>query len=279
VVPSPALRAASDLHVNHAENRALIDRIRPAHPDDWLLVAGDVGDSMNDIERALAALRDRFAQVVWVPGNHELWSVRRDGAESRGVARYEQLVAMCRRLGVLTPEDAYPVWDGPGGPVRIAPLFLLYDYSFLPPQVTTAAAALAAARRAGVLCTDEFVLYPDPYPGRAEWCADRVAAAERRLTQHRDEVPYVLVNHWPLIREPTRALWYQEFALWCGTTRTADWHTRFEVAAVVYGHLHIPRRAVYDSIRFEEVSVGYPAEWRRFGLREDLARQILPAPP
>ncbi len=279
MVPAPALRAVSDLHVGYERNRGLLDRIRPGNPGDWLLVAGDVAEAITDIEPALAVLRDRFAQVVWVPGNHELWTARGDGEPLRGAARYQELVTMCRGLGVLTPEDSYPVWDGPGGPVRVAPLFLLYDYSFLPPRATTAAEGLTAARAAGVVCTDEFLLYPDPYHSRAEWCADRVAMTEQRLAGHDDGVPLVLVNHWPLIREPTRALRYPEFALWCGTTRTAGWHTRFDVAAVVYGHLHIPRRATYDAVRFEEVSIGYPAEWQRFGLRGDLARQILPAGP
>ena len=279
VASAPALRAVSDLHVNHEGNRELIERIRPGHPSDWLLVAGDVAEAISDIERALALLCDRFARVVWVPGNHELWTARRDGMALRGTARYQELVAMCRGLGVLTPEDSYTVWDGPGGPVRVAPLFLLYDYSFLPPQAATAAEALACARAAGIVCTDEFLLFPDPYHSRADWCADRVAVTERRLARHNDGVPLILVNHWPLIQEPTRTLRHQEFALWCGTTRTADWHTRFDVAAVVYGHLHIPRRAEHDAVRFEEVSIGYPGEWRRFGLRGDLARQILPAGP
>ena len=275
VVSSPALRAVSDLHVNHDRNLKLLELICPGHPDDWLLVAGDVGEAISDIEQALAMLCDRFARVVWVPGNHELWTVRRDRTALRGTARYQQLIAMCRRLGVLTPEDSYPVWDGPGGPARVAPLFLLYDYSFLPPHATTSAGALAAARDAGVVCTDEFLLSPDPYRSLAEWCADRVAATEQRLTEHDDGVPLVLVNHWPLIREPTRALRHQEFALWCGTTRTADWHTRFDVAAVVYGHLHIPRTTWHDGVRFEEVSYGYPREWQLRGRRPGPPRAIL----
>ncbi len=51
---------------------------------------------------------------------------------------------------------------------------------------------------------------------------------------------------------------YPEFAQWCGTERTADWHTRFNAKAVVYGHLHIPRTTWEDGVRFEEVSLGYP---------------------
>ncbi|MFI9247896.1 metallophosphoesterase family protein [Streptomyces sp. NPDC053086] len=272
------LRAVSDLHVSYADNREIVERLEPGSPGDWLIVAGDVGERFEDIEWALRLLRDRFERVIWAPGNHELWTMEKDApAAPRGVARYEALVAMCRGLGVLTPEDPYPVWTGAGGPVRIAPLFLLYDYSFLAPGTSTPEESLALARENGIVCTDEYYLHPDPYPSRAAWCAARVEESERRLTEVAGDLPLVLVNHWPLLREPTRIMTYQEFAQWCGTVRTADWHTRFDVEAVVYGHLHIPRRTVYDGVRFEEVSLGYPREWRRFGLRDDLARQIVPA--
>jgi hypothetical protein len=58
-------------------------------------------------------------------------------------------------------------------------------------------------------------------------------------------------------------LWYPQFAQWCGTDRTADWHLRYRAAAAVYGHPHIPRTTHYDGVRFEEVSLGYPSEWQR----------------
>ncbi len=65
------------------------------------------------------------------------------------------------------------------------------------------------------------------------------------------------------MREPTDVLWHPEFALWCGTEATADWHRRFRAAAMVYGHLHIRRTIHRDGVPFEEVSLGYPREWRR----------------
>jgi hypothetical protein len=69
---------------------------------------------------------------------------------------------------------------------------------------------------------------------------------------------------------------YPEFALWCGTRETADWHVRYRAAAVVYGHLHIPRVTVEDGVRFVEVSLGYPREWRARGLPDPVLRTILP---
>ena len=87
----------------------------------------------------------------------------------------------------------------------------------------------------------------------------------------------MFVNHYPLVREPTRVLRYPEFAQWCGTEHTADWHVRYNATCVVYGHLHIPRTTWYDGVRFEEVSVGYPREWQRLGGPPG-PRQILPYP-
>ncbi|HEX5596704.1 MAG TPA: metallophosphoesterase [Micromonosporaceae bacterium] len=271
------LLAISDLHVSYDENRTIVEQLRPQSAADWLLLAGDIGERMADIEWALRTLRERFETIVWAPGNHELWTPRRDPVQLRGEHRYRHLVELCRGLGIVTPEDPYPVWQGSGGPVLVAPLFLLYDYTFRPEGTTTQEAALALAYERGIICTDEYLLHPDPYPSRDAWCAERIALTAARLGENDPDLPVVLVNHYPLLREPTRILRYPEFALWCGTERTADWHLRFNAAAVVYGHLHIPRTTWHDGVRFEEVSLGYPREWRRRAVAPGQLREILPA--
>jgi 3',5'-cyclic AMP phosphodiesterase CpdA len=275
----PRLLATSDLHVNRGENEDLVRDLRPTHPDDWLIVAGDVGDRVAATTWALGVLAERFARAIWVPGNHELWTPPGDEVDLVGPARYDHLVAAARDLGVLTPEDPWPVWEGENGPVLVCPLFLLYDYSVRPPSIPdawSAEAALEAAREAGVVCTDEVLMSSDPFPGPAAWCADRVARTAARLEARPPGMRTVLVNHWPLTPDPTRILRHPEFALWCGTTATADWHLRFDAEVVVYGHLHIPRTTVQDGVRCEEVSVGYPREWQRHGLVRGALREILP---
>lgn len=276
---APKLLAVSDLHVAYRENRDIVAGMWPQSPGDWLLVAGDVGERVADIEWALRTLSERFSTVVWVPGNHDLWTHGRDPCKVRGQERYLHLVEMCGSLGVVTPEDDYPVWEGPGGPAEIVPLFLLYDYSFRPEGTSTKAEGLARAYQTGVICTDEELLHPDPYPSREQWCWARVQETERRLAGRDPTVPAVLVNHFPLVREPTRILRYPQFAQWCGTEQTADWHIRFGAIAAVYGHLHIPRTTWYDGVRFEEVSLGYPREWQPRGLPPYRPRQILPEGP
>lgn len=276
-MPPEKLLGISDLHVAFPENRRIVEELRPESDGDWLIVAGDVGERMADIEWAVGVLAERYAKVFWAPGNHELWTPRDDPVRLRGQERYEHIVGVCRSAGVLTPEDPYAVWEGDGGPAVIAPLFVLYDYSFRTGTARNKEESLAQAYETGVVCSDEFMLHPDPYPTREDWCAARAATTLARLEAVDPDLPTVLVNHYPLVREPTRILRYPEFAQWCGTERTADWHTRFRAATVVYGHLHIPRTTFHDGVRFEEVSVGYPREWSRPGHPRTVPRQILPA--
>jgi hypothetical protein len=105
-----------------------------------------------------------------------------------------------------------------------------------------------------------------------------VRQSEKRLAACDPDLPTILVNHFPLVREPTRVLRHPEFAQWCGTESTADWHRRFRAAVAVYGHLHIPRTTYYDGVRFVEVSIGYPRERRLWPQIPTGTRQILPVP-
>ena len=272
------LWAISDLHVAHRGNESIIDRIRPENDGDWLIVAGDVSERTDDISDTLRRLKARFETVIWTPGNHELYTTAKDPMQIFGVARYDYLVQMCRDLGVVTPEDIYPLFDPGDGtpPVRVVPMFLLYDYTFRPEGTVNKLQALAVARENNVVATDEFLLSPEPFQTRDAWSRARIDQTRRRLDQLDPTERTVLINHWPLRREPTDALMYPEFALWCGSELTDDWHLRYNAMCSVYGHLHIPRTTWYDGVRFEEVSVGYPREWGRRGLPDPLLRKIVP---
>jgi 3',5'-cyclic AMP phosphodiesterase CpdA len=270
------LFAVSDIHVGNQLNRPVVQGMRPDSEEDWLIVAGDVAERVDDIRWALKLLASRFARVIWTPGNHELWST--SPTSGRGEQRYRLLVDLCRELGVLTPEDPYPLWQGEGEQALVVPMFLLYDYTFRPPRTANKAEALALAQQRNATAADEAMLSFEPYSSREQWCLQRVEATRRRLDVLDPEIPLVLVNHWPLRRELTRLLYPPEFALWCGTELTADWHRRYPVVCSVYGHLHIRRTDYCDGVRFEEVSLGYPREWQSHGLPDPVLRQILPAP-
>ena len=253
------LWATSDLHVGYEENRRAVEAL-PAHPDDWLIIAGDTGETPAHLDFVLRTLRSRFAQLVWTPGNHDLWTPRDWPPEQRGVAHYERLVALCRRYGVLTPDDPYARWPGDGPLRAIVPTFVLFDYSFRPDHVSRED-ALKWAAATGLRSADEDLLAPDPHASRDVWCAERVAATEARLDALPSDARLVLVNHFPLRRDLAVLPRIPRFSIWCGTTRTDDWHRRFRVEVAIYGHLHLRSTRVIDDVRFEEVSLGYPKQW------------------
>lgn len=68
-----------------------------------------------------------------------------------------------------------------------------------------------------------------------------------------------------------------EFAQWCGTVLTADWHLRYRALVALYGHLHIYGTIWRNGVRFEEVSLGYPEELRKRPDRPRGLTQMLPA--
>lgn len=256
------LVAIGDLHVSHPGNCDAL-RYLPERPDDWLILAGDVGDTEGQVAEAFHLLSERFAKLIWVPGNHELWTTSATpGAPdaASGAARYSAMVALARAFGVVTPEDPYPIWPASERPIVVAPLFLLYDYTFRPDDVADAD-VLDWAAAEGVGCADEALLHAVPHPDRRAWCAARVARTAKRLAALPQDYATVLVNHYPLQRDHARLPRFPRFSPWCGTRLTEDWHRRFRAVAVVYGHLHARNNFEQDSVTFHEVSLGYPGQW------------------
>jgi predicted phosphodiesterase len=269
------LYAIGDLHLSFPANREALHTFA-SHPDDWLILAGDIGESIEHLQLTFETLAPRFARLIWVPGNHELWTTRNGGA--RGEEKYQSLLTCCRDYGVLTPEDPFVLWEGEGGPCYIAPLFLLYDYSFRPGDIAPEN-AVAWAAESGILCADERYLHPDPHNHIAAWCEERCTRAEAKLAEASRRHPLVLINHFPLTSQLVRLPRIPRFSIWCGTDRTEDWHKRFRAKVVIAGHLHIRTTDWIDGTRFEEVSLGYPKQWRSRQGMEAYLREILPGPP
>jgi len=222
----------------------------------------------------LRELTPRFRRVLWVPGNHELWCSPHATDRTRGLARYDELVAICRGFGATSPEDPYPRWP-PEPDTFIVPMFLLYDYSFRPPEVP-AEGAVAWARESAVVCGDEFMLDPRPFVSRVAWCQARVAATAARLDALPADARTVLVNHWPLRADLARPPRVPRFSIWCGTTMTEDWGRQYRARAVVSGHLHLRTTLWRYGVRYDEVSLGYPRDWHHDRGLAYYLREILP---
>ena len=258
----PKLYALADLHVGHPFNREEWLKLAP-HPEDALILAGDVGESKEHLRLAFELATKNFKHVFWVPGNHELYTMPADKDAPRGEAKYQFCVQMARSYGVLTPEDDWVLWEGEGGPVVVALCFTLYDYSFRPSNVSRQD-VVAWAKEAEVESTDEHLLHYEPYGSRDAWCRILVERAEQKFEDASKKwpgVPTVIVNHWPLREDLIFIPRVPRFKIWCGTTLTNDWHRNWNALVVVTGHLHVRRTDWIDGVRFEESSLGKSSFW------------------
>jgi hypothetical protein len=271
------LLAISDLHLASPANKHALAGLA-TFPDDWLILAGDVAERFDDLRHAFQETTRRFQKVIWTPGNHELWISPSEGVDApKGEARYHALTDLARSFGVVTPEDPYPLWTGPGGPCLLVPLFLLYDYSFRPAHVRRDDVVPWAAEARSV-CADETLLDFTPHASREAWCAQRCMHSQARLEAIEPGLSTVLINHFPLREDLIHIPRIPRFKPWCGTRLTENWHQRFNAKAVVSGHLHTRRTDWRDGTRFEEVSLGYPRQWDTSRGLAHYLREILPGP-
>jgi hypothetical protein len=269
------LYAISDLHLDHQSNWDALLNL-PRFPDDWLILGGDVCESLPQLQYTLEELLKRFAGLIWVPGNHELW-LRRNSEFQDSLEKYLAMVELCRHYGVLTPEDPWLQWRGAGGSHRVVPMTLFYDYSFCPPEVERGK-EVAWAMDSGILCADEKLIKFSQYSSLVEWCQARVEQHLQKLALDDGSSPLILVNHFPLRYDLVRVRKIPRFSIWCGTEKTSNWHVEFPVATVISGHLHVRATDYKDGVRFEEVSLGYPRDWHQEKGLVHYLRKILPAP-
>ena len=114
--------AVSDIHVDYPENHQWIMAISSEdYRNDVLLLAGDVSDNLDMLAEVLAHLVTCFAQVFFVPGNHDLWVRKQD--YSCSLEKLAAIEELCASLGVKTETEHLPG-------VSIVPMHSWYDFSF-----------------------------------------------------------------------------------------------------------------------------------------------------
>jgi len=91
--------AISDLHVDYAANASWVASLPTSqYLDDILIVAGDVSNSLQQLEWALKTIAARFKKVLFVPGNHDLWVINDDRVTS--LAKFTQVCTVVEKVGV-----------------------------------------------------------------------------------------------------------------------------------------------------------------------------------
>ncbi|MBV9107979.1 MAG: metallophosphoesterase [Gemmatimonadetes bacterium] len=224
--------AISDLHADFRENRRLLERI-PAgeHRGDALIVAGDVADSLTVVSDVLGSLRARFAEVFFVPGNHELW-VRGEPRDS--VEKFHAVLAACRAVDVRTaPARVGGAW--------VVPLFSWYDASFDVNGEGEEETLEAWSDR-------YFCRWPEGVER-----VDRLFAEMNAPHLRAYDAPVVTFSHFvprPDLVPPVRWLRFKGLPLVAGSEEIERQLRLVRSRVHVYGHTHIPDDRVADGVRY-----------------------------
>jgi predicted phosphodiesterase len=277
--PRTRVFALSDLHVDYQENMAWIQALSSEeYTNDALILAGDVSHDLHKLQAALVALCARFAQVFFVPGNHELWVRQQECTDS--MAKFWRVIELCTALGVRTSPGKVGAAGGQTG-VWVVPLFTWYvqpeegrDSLFVP--------------KAGEDATLE--MWADNYLTMWPALGQGITVAEAFLRLNDVHVyrpydaPVISFSHFV----PRTELIYRTAQESPAADRALrDPHPRFNFSRVagcagieaqirqlgsmmhIYGHQHRNRYRHIDGVLYISHCLGYPAERAR-GLVHDI---------
>lgn len=260
--------AVSDVHVDFAPNRDWVDQVSNVdHRRDALLVAGDVTDNCDLLERTLETLRRKFAHVFFVPGNHELWDRQR--AYHDAIAKFEHILERCAALDVCTEPR---VLDG----VRVVPLFSWYARPEESPD--SLFREKASEDRSRVAWADDYFVRWPAFGEDGGPAAHFLARNETRVQQHIDDIPTVSFSHFLprsdlMMRTPMEIERegpaipdlnpHFNFSRVAGTYGLDRQIRQLRPVVHVYGHQHRNRWREIDGIVYVSHCLGYPAERRR----------------
>jgi len=254
------LFAVSDLHVDFSPNARIVEVLsRYDYVDDSLIVAGDIAHQEDRVRWALARLRERFAGIFYVPGNHELW-VRRGHGTS--LDRYAAMLEICRDLGVST---------GPGwaGSIWVVPLLSWYDASLGRPDDPAELGRWADHRycrwpSALASPAEHFGRLNRVHLGPPPGCHESEAAS--RITGPDSTYAHVVSFSHFLPRAdllpPTSVLRFRALPAVAGSTLIERQLRKLGSSTHIFGHSHIQRDVVLDGVRYVQNALGYPRERR-----------------
>ena len=112
----------SDIHIDYTENYKWLSNLSQYdYQDDILILAGDITNIFPMLVKALEALKSRFFEVFYIPGNHDLWVLNNKKNDS--FDKFNTIKQIADNYGIQMKPAAF-------GSLSIIPLFGWYDYSF-----------------------------------------------------------------------------------------------------------------------------------------------------
>lgn len=235
--------ALSDIHVDYEANAQWVSTLSARdYTQDVLILAGDVTDRLRLLRWCLSSLAERFKQVLFVPGNHELWVVR-EGLPKNSLEKFAELQHVVEDCGV----SMRPFREGG---LSIVPLLGWYDYSFGNPSEELQAIWMdyrACRWPAGFEASDIAAHFESLNPRPLSGVGDTVITFSHFLPR---------IDLMPAAIPVSKRILYPIL----GTTRLERQLRSFSPTLHVYGHSHVNRRKEIDGVTYINNAFGYPSE-------------------
>ncbi|RDZ28507.1 metallophosphoesterase family protein [Lysobacter silvisoli] len=239
------LFAISDIHIDYPDNARWVDNLSDMdYRDDILILAGDITEDSSLLAWCLGRFAAKFRQVLFVPGNHDLW-VRREAADMCSLRKFEHVMAIAEDSGASSRPYSY-------GDTLVVPLLGWYDYSFGKPNSDLSMLWMdfrACRWPDGIgpeQVTEHFLkMNPQTLPQDAR--RNRVVTFSHFLPRI-DLIPFFVPASMHYLNPVLGSSGIE------GQLRAlgADTH--------VYGHSHINRRVSIDGVTYINNAFGYPQE-------------------
>lgn len=235
--------AVSDLHIDYPGNKRWVaDLSGMDYRDDVLILAGDVSDSIRLLEWCLGIVTGRFAHVLYVPGNHELW-VHRDQHQGNSLDKFQQIRRIIENCGVSM--EPYHYRD-----LSVVPLLGWYDYSFGAPtsDLLEMWMDFRACRWPDHFSEPQITQYFLQLNDGALEVRNETVISFSHFVPRIDLMP-------SYVSEKNRLLYPV-----LGSTSLEEQIRRLRSSIHVYGHTHVNRKLALDDVLYINNAFGYPHE-------------------
>ncbi|UCH83366.1 MAG: metallophosphoesterase [Candidatus Latescibacterota bacterium] len=244
----------SDLHIDvSTSNReaALIiaEAVAEEQPDVFVL-AGDVGNTLDDLRDTLAIFEAAAVAKLFVPGNHDVWIETRHGELLDSRTKYQRLIPeLCREMG-FHDLGREPVI---AGSIGFAGSLGWYDYSFADPRLGLDEGAYWAGRYENEIWWDRKMTYwigETAAPGQTsrkrmrdpEVCSELVRRLDDHLASIEDDVEQIVavVHTLPFLAGLPRSEPPYYLDAYTGSNRLGDTLMAHpKVKHMIGGHKHL----------------------------------------
>jgi len=125
----PGVYLWSDIHVDYQANWQFLNDLHSEYyKGDTLILAGDITDHLDRLQKVFEILLPKFKSIFFIPGNHELWVRANQNLDS--IDKFHSVMNLAKSCGIKTSPDIVNIEGEDGSKsVYLIPLFSWYDSS------------------------------------------------------------------------------------------------------------------------------------------------------